>query len=253
MKKRITAQQRARQDELRRQTLQIARYYQAVLLAKRTHELKRVLGYLEKVPVNDWVSKIPQMADETYLKNFYRSMFLNIGTPASKDAINDFLNRKSDMWQDVLDAWLNKNAGQKVKIINEGFQTWVKTNLSKALTDQTQSVESMTQSVYKTVLGKWAEVREWEIRRIVQTESLNALRTAGIESINALNIPYEKTWVIAGNNTRPDHLAADGQTVANDEPFVVGGELLMYPGDDSMGASAGNIINCSCTSICSPK
>ena len=34
----------------------------------------------------------------------------------------------------------------------------------------------------------------------------------------------------------------------NDQPFVVGGERLMHPGDGSFGASAGNIVNCRCTS-----
>ena len=66
-------------------------------------------------------------------------------------------------------------------------------------------------------------------------------------------MPFIKTWVISGNNTRPSHLEADGQEVDQDEPFIVDGEELMYPRDSSMGASAGNIINCACTSIATPK
>lgn len=46
-----------------------------------------------------------------------------------------------------------------------------------------------------------------------------------------------------------DHVAAEGQTVAIDEPFIVSGEQLMFPGDRSRGASAGNIINCRCTTV----
>jgi hypothetical protein len=34
-----------------------------------------------------------------------------------------------------------------------------------------------------------------------------------------------------------------------DEPFVVDGEQLMFPGDTSMGATARNIVNCRCTCI----
>jgi uncharacterized protein with gpF-like domain len=44
-----------------------------------------------------------------------------------------------------------------------------------------------------------------------------------------------------------DHAAADGQEVGLEEPFNVSGESLMFPGDTSMGASAGNTIQCRCT------
>lgn len=54
-----------------------------------------------------------------------------------------------------------------------------------------------------------------------------------------------KRWVATSDDrTRDEHAAADGQEVPNDEPFTVGGEQLMYPGDISLGASAWNTINC---------
>ena len=43
------------------------------------------------------------------------------------------------------------------------------------------------------------------------------------------------------------HKNANGQQVLLEEPFTVGGEKLMHPGDSSMGASAKNIIHCRCT------
>lgn len=68
-----------------------------------------------------------------------------------------------------------------------------------------------------------------------------------------------KTWLTSRDARvrRPqpgnpfDHASADGQTVAIDQPFIVSGERLMFPGDRSMGASAGNIINCRCTTLSS--
>lgn len=59
-----------------------------------------------------------------------------------------------------------------------------------------------------------------------------------------------KRWVAtADDRTRDEHLDADGQEVPNDEPFIVGGEQLMYPGDISLGASAWNVIQCRCTVV----
>lgn len=56
-----------------------------------------------------------------------------------------------------------------------------------------------------------------------------------------------KRWVTQGDDrVRDKHASADGQEVPIDEPFEVGGELLMYPADTSLGASADNVINCRC-------
>lgn len=60
-------------------------------------------------------------------------------------------------------------------------------------------------------------------------------------------ISYEKEWLSALlPTTRPAHAAAHGQKVAPNELFYVGGEYLKYPGDTSMGATAGNVVNCYC-------
>lgn len=60
----------------------------------------------------------------------------------------------------------------------------------------------------------------------------------------------KKEWVTMGDDkVRMDHVIADGQVVDDTVPYDVGGEQLMYPGDSSLGASAGNIINCRCASV----
>jgi len=57
----------------------------------------------------------------------------------------------------------------------------------------------------------------------------------------------KKTWVaILDDSTREAHAAADGQEVDVDDPFIVDGEELDMPRDDSRGASASNIIGCRC-------
>lgn len=62
-----------------------------------------------------------------------------------------------------------------------------------------------------------------------------------------------KEWVSVGDSVVRvgvfDHLAADGQKRDANEPFIVSGEQLNYPGDGSLGASAGNIIGCRCSSV----
>jgi len=68
---------------------------------------------------------------------------------------------------------------------------------------------------------------------------------------------HHARWLTAEDNRvrhphgsqRWDHRHADRQTAKLGEPFIVTGELLLFPGDRSMGASIGNVINCRCTLI----
>lgn len=89
--------------------------------------------------------------------------------------------------------------------------------------------------------------------RIARTETTrvegSARQAVGDEG-KRLGFKMWKRWVAtADDRTRDEHAAADGQEVPNDEPFIVGGEEMMYPGDISLGASAWNVCNCRCTMV----
>lgn len=61
---------------------------------------------------------------------------------------------------------------------------------------------------------------------------------------------FNKAWVTVGDSkVRPAHQAANFQIVPYDEPFVVMGELLNEPGDNSLGASLENTSGCRCSSV----
>ena len=61
-----------------------------------------------------------------------------------------------------------------------------------------------------------------------------------------MGIKTRKQWIATKDNrTRHEHGVADGQTVDYDQPFDVGGEDLMFPGDPS--GSPWNVYNCRCT------
>lgn len=89
---------------------------------------------------------------------------------------------------------------------------------------------------------------------IARTESITALRAGQFESINQAVDTGEvdrndvvKEWDDSGNDgrTRDTHRRADGQVVPVDQPFIVGGDRLMYPGDPR--GSAKETINCRCS------
>lgn len=83
--------------------------------------------------------------------------------------------------------------------------------------------------------------------RTAMTAAQNGGRQATMDSARAMGIKLRKRWVsVKDMRVRDAHGKADGQTVNTDEPFIVGGERMMFPGDRT-SASAWNIYNCRCT------
>jgi hypothetical protein len=63
----------------------------------------------------------------------------------------------------------------------------------------------------------------------------------------------EKEWrTRLDGRVRIEHAQAHGQRRKLFQSFLVAGESLRFPGDSSLGASAGNVINCRCTAIYHP-
>jgi SPP1 gp7 family putative phage head morphogenesis protein len=87
--------------------------------------------------------------------------------------------------------------------------------------------------------------------RIARTETTrveNSAKQDVGEQGKKLGFKMKKQWIATSDGrTRPEHADADGQIVDIDKPFIVGGEELMYPGDEA--GSAWNTINCRCTTI----
>ncbi|MFI6290035.1 phage minor head protein [Nonomuraea sp. NPDC050790] len=92
------------------------------------------------------------------------------------------------------------------------------------------------------------ELGEHRAERIARTETLAAWNWAQLYVARIQPDPVRplyKSWLATLDlRTRDAHFRADGQTVALDAAFEVGGELLDFPGDPV--ASPGNVINCRC-------
>lgn len=90
-----------------------------------------------------------------------------------------------------------------------------------------------------------------------QTKGIEVLALVGqLTGEQKLDGQAIKTWRSQGDSRvrRPpqsqfDHSTADGQRVLTNEPFVVSGQLMRWPGDTAMGATSGNVMGCRCSAI----
>lgn len=80
---------------------------------------------------------------------------------------------------------------------------------------------------------------------IARTETIGGANEGSMLSAQQSGIVSGKTWLSAQDDrVRETHAEADGQTVALDEPFLVGEDELMFPGDEA--GPPEEVISCRC-------
>jgi len=254
MKRKVNQYERSRLLAVQQMVMKLSQTYEKALYLNRYKELRSTILKLEEIPFADWETKAPLLLEAPYLNKLIPNLYRAVGIPVARDEINHFLGQKAahDMWEQSVNRWVQEKAGKKIKIIKENYQDWFRGFLKDSL-DPKLAVEEMVGSLYSKVSNDFSTLQEWQVRRIIQTESLTSMSVASSESIKELNIPFVKTWIISGNNTRPAHAVMDGVMVDDTELFNVDGEFMEFPRDGENGASAGNIINCACSVTRDPK
>lgn len=224
-------------------------------MTERTKAIKNILKELKDYPLQEWEQYISTELREPYLWEWYKKLYMQVGTMTGEQAVRRFLNIKTDLnsWEQALLDWIEAETGNKIVLVSGTFKDWMISTLTDYMREHPNyGVEKVVMDIGKDIMEKWDGIKEWQIRRIVQTESLTAMSEASDVAVKSLNIPFSKTWVISGNNTRPLHRAANGITIPQNAMFEIGGEMLEFPRDTKHGATAGNIINCACTCIRTP-
>ncbi len=109
------------------------------------------------------------------------------------------------------------------------------------------SIRDIAEEIQERHGGAYSKARATMVARTEALSAMNAGHTEGIrQAYEGTGVEPAKEWLsIMGTTTRDEHAEADGQQVPVDEPFTVGGEQCMFPGDASL--SAGMRINCQCT------
>jgi hypothetical protein len=155
----------------------------------------------------------------------------------------DATMKAPDPFTAPMTEWIRQNAGERVAGINKTTRDSLREIIADGVA-QGDTVEMIARAIDDLYLDEIIPNRSMTIAR---TEVGNAANFASNEAAQATGVAMEKTWNTLGDAfVRDDHADADGQTVEQDQDFVVGGEYLGWPGDISKGATAGNVINCRC-------
>lgn len=128
---------------------------------------------------------------------------------------------------------------------------WNKSKISGEITQAILQGEALPKVAKRlqtvTDMNKASAVRN---ARTAVTGAQNAGRSESYEYAQSIGIRLQKEWVATlDDRTRDEHRALDGQKVDIDEPFIVDGQEIMYPGDPA--AEGYLVYGCRCTMISS--
>lgn len=144
----------------------------------------------------------------------------------------------------AVNTFVNEWIATKVTQINKTTESQIRGLIRSGL-DEGLGVDKIGKRI-REVAGPMSALRAHVIAR---TETHTAANFGAQEAAELTGLDMKREWVSAlDDRTRDgpdaDHVAADGQIVGMNEPFVVSGESLMFPGDPS--ASPAMTIMCRC-------
>ena len=243
-------------DYLRRKGLKVGHLYESRLLKLRRKEVGRVLDLCkEHGDITLWGDVIQSNLDESYLYDWYKGLYVDAGLPRAKSTARDLSLGKTApeerYWETELMRYAGEQAGEKIVIV----QNTLKDELLSVVRTYMQLDSQMPiEKLARKILHDYNGIALWQARRIAQTETMIGLAEAGNIAARSLDVGFTKQWATSGlMNTRDSHLAMDGVIVDMDEPFDLVDCQMMYPHDSSLGAPAGEIINCACDVLRRPK
>jgi hypothetical protein len=144
-----------------------------------------------------------------------------------------------------IDAWLRENAGKRIVGINETTRKRIAAEIAAGRAAG-ETLRQIARRIDKFYLEDIIPHRSMTIAVTEVGHAANWSQNFIAEDTAERGVPMEKEWGAIFVRTREAHEEADGQRVPLDEPFDVGGEKMMYPGDETLGAGPENIINCHC-------
>ena len=140
--------------------------------------------------------------------------------------------------------YIRKYAARKVKAVNDATKARIAIEIQRGIDDGLTGRE-----VAENIREKGLVDSAYRSQVITRTESHAAANAGSLESAMETGVVLEKEWIFTedertrdGEDGGFDHTGVENVKV--DEPFIVSGEKLQYPGDPA--GSAGNVINCRC-------
>jgi hypothetical protein len=174
---------------------------------------------------------------------FFESLEKSFQIPQTKD--------QGGIFAEQLRQFVQENAAKRVGQVTETTRGLIRGAISSAI-EENLGPFGMAKLIELQSGGVVAGRRA---RTIARTETHTAAQYGQDAAADATGVAFRKFWAaVDDQRTREDHEEAEvdskSRVILNGQPFNVGGESLMFPGDPR--GSAEQIINCRCAVLRRP-
>jgi|GEM_PF-962334 len=208
----------------------------------------------------DRIVKLPDDARErvlSMLRQTYDTAMRMAGQPMIEDMKDCFPHLQTkqdadDLYDQMIEDYIERYGAAKVVQINQTTRLQIMDTIRRG---QREGLSvSQISGLLREAIPQFSRRRAAVIAR---TETHGSSQYGSMRTAQTSTEPMVKKWNSTEDartrtifdDDRYDHLDADGQTVAMEQPFMIrtimgAKEPIMFPGDPA--ASAGNVINCRC-------
>jgi len=192
----------------------------------------------------------------TTLSKLYRDLYEDIGMQFAKWYARHFdkyiskgVNPKQyeSFWMERFAYFGSVIAAQRVTLVSNTAKQTLITLTQRLMSDPEFMMMGVAQQA-RILNSRFGQYSLMQAIRLIRTEGTNIANYATMQSAQSIfpASQLKKEWIASfDDRTRDAHAEADGQIVMQSDPFLVGGEQLLYPGDPA--GSSTNVINCRCS------
>lgn len=144
-----------------------------------------------------------------------------------------------DRTLDIIDDWAEEAADSTLETITEDATRWLRGAHEDGL-----SIPDIADQLNDELFE--GRLEDYVAERAARTGTISTSNTGSHSAFEDAESVVGEEWLATDDNrTRDDHIEADGQVVAIDQSFEVGGVYGAHPGDPSL--PVGQIVQCRCT------
>ena len=258
-------------DRAREPYVRVARFHFGRVFAREAKAVLKALresgpGETGGAAIESAISQV-----EPYWQRAYERVYLLVGEAFARRVLRSIVGRRSvevgdwaglsdysvaaaaiDDWkqdEEVFDPfaeairrYLGTESGKKIQGISKRSLSLVRDELARGV-EAGEGIDQLAERIDAYLRPIYAHRAE----TVARTEVINASNAASDFAAQSTGVVSEKEWIATRDDrVRDTHAGADGQKVGAEEPFSVGGARLLWPGDTSLGAPAGEVVNCRC-------
>jgi len=225
---------RAVRPVLRKQWLDAAKS-----VADGNHNIKYDIARYSNEMLNAYIRSYTVLGEDFFK---FSMRFIN----NEKSINNNFETKDTEsIFDQVFANWSKTEALRKVTtIIDPNTIEAIRAIIDKGVKD-----DKSNKQIAKDIRDNEPSLNKFRAERIAATEIHSVFSEVVDTAVKSSGLQVaRKEWgSFLDERTRENHVIANGQSVAEDDLFIVGPDRMRFPGD--ITASAGNIIFCRCVAF----